>query len=250
MSERYTSSETPVLAGKFATGATVTITIIKLSDESVVVNAAACEEVGVTGFFKYTYTPAVGYEEYLWTMTDESTNEVAGSFVIDGNPWSGATGVSSSSDSYIGSSLELEAMIGDDPRASAVALKAATDTAQAWYCQEATRRLDALPLRGVKYDYDQDLEFPRIIDGVVVGDADHNAVVPDQVARACLEEAIAIYQTRDAPELDYKALGIQQLQLGTGSGFNVTFVPGSSNIMLLSSQARAIMRRFTGAVIR
>lgn len=81
MSERYTSSETPVLAGKFTSGATVTITIIKLSDESVVVNAAACDEVGATGFFKYTYTPVSGYAEYLWTMTD-GTNEVAGSFVI------------------------------------------------------------------------------------------------------------------------------------------------------------------------
>lgn len=95
-------------------------------------------------------------------------------------------------DSYITTDAILEAMIGSDLRAAAVALKAAAATAQAWYCQEATRRIDSLPLRGTKYEYDQALEFPRIIDGVVVGNSDQDAEVPDAVKRACLEEAIAI----------------------------------------------------------
>ena len=95
-------------------------------------------------------------------------------------------------DSYITTDAILEAMIGSDLRAAAVALKAAAATAQAWYCQEATRRIDSLPLRGTKYEYDQALEFPRIIDGVVVGNSDQDAEVPDAVKRGCLEEAIAI----------------------------------------------------------
>lgn len=248
MSERYTSSETPVLAGKFTTGATVTITIIKLSDESVVVNVAACEEVGATGFFKYTYTPAAGYEEYLWTMTD-GTNEVAGSFIIDGNPWAGASGVSSSSDSYIGSSVELEAMIGDDPRTAAAALKAASDAAQAWYCQEATRNIDGLILRGDKYDPDQALEFPRIIDGVTVGNADQDAEVPDAVKRACLEEAIAIYGAGSSG-------GRQALQAQGVASYQIpgilseTFRAGAGSETLLSQRARQIMRRYMGAAVR
>jgi len=97
-------------------------------------------------------------------------------------------------------------------RASAIALKAATADKQAWCCQEASRHIDALPLRGVRYeeaflyngvqnDLNEDglaqvLEFPRVIDGVVC-DYDFGMqipVVPAPVKRACLEEAIAIYQ--------------------------------------------------------
>lgn len=169
--------------------------------------------------------------------------------------------------SYIATDAILESMIGNDPRAAAVALKAATATVQAWYCQEATRRIDALPLRGRRYepvyiengvqiDVDEDgltqtLEFPRIIDGVIQ-EWDHKTslpIVPDAVKRACLEEALAIYKTMDTPELDYKAMGIQQLQLGTGAGFQVTFAPGASNVpALISDNARKLMRRYIGAV--
>lgn len=166
--------------------------------------------------------------------------------------WSGTgTPYSSSAASQYITAAELEALIGDDPRAAAIALKAAVASAQDWYCQEATRRIDALILRGTKYEYDQALQFPRIIDGIVVGDADQNATVPEDVERACLEEALAIYRTMDAPELDYKALGIQQIQLGTGAGFQVAFAPGASNMPgLMSPEARRLMRRYTGATIR
>ena len=92
-------------------------------------------------------------------------------------------------DSYIETDAELETLIGSDQRASAEALKAAAAASQAWYCQEATRHIDQMPFRGCKYEYDQDREFPRIIDGVVVSDEDQNAVVPDAVERACMEEA-------------------------------------------------------------
>lgn len=43
--------------------------------------------------------------------------------------------------SYIETDAELETLIGTDPRAAAIALKAAAAATQAWYCQEATRRI-------------------------------------------------------------------------------------------------------------
>ncbi len=164
--------------------------------------------------------------------------------------WTGSATPPSSTptDSYI-TIAELEAMIGDDPGAAAVALKAATDAAQAWYCQEATRRIDALPLRGTKYEYDQDLQFPRIIDGVIVGDEDYNAVVPDQVERACLEEAIAILAAGSSG-------GRQALQAQGVASYQIpgilseTFRAGAGSETLLSQRARQIMRRYMGAEVR
>jgi hypothetical protein len=120
---------------------------------------------------------------------------------------------------------------------------------QAWYCQEATRHIDALPLRGVKYDYDQTLEFPRVIDGVITGDADESAVVPDLVKRACLEEAIAIYQAGTSGGLkDLQEQGVQSMNIG--GKLSYTFVGGVGSSPLLSSAAKRIMRRYMGAEVR
>jgi hypothetical protein len=166
--------------------------------------------------------------------------------------------------SYIATDAIFESMIGNDPRAAAVALKAAAVTAQAWYCQEASRHIDALPLRGVRYeeayiengvqkDIDGDgltqvLEFPRVIEGFVQ-DWDHGTdepIVPELVKRACLEEAIAIYKLTDTPDLDFQQIGIQQIQVGVGSGFQATYKPGFGIDALLSVQAKKLMRRYIG----
>ena len=105
-------------------------------------------------------------------------------------------------DSYIETDAELEALIGADPRAAAIALKALAAASQEWYCQEATRRIDALPLRGTKYDIDvvagvpdQPRAFPRIIDGTACdwNSSTSLAIVPSDVKRACVDEAIALY---------------------------------------------------------
>jgi hypothetical protein len=82
---RYVAGESIALVGKFATGATITITITKLSDGSEDVSAAACSEIGSTGYFQYDFEPPAGYDEYLWVMTD-GIDEVSGSFVVDGWP--------------------------------------------------------------------------------------------------------------------------------------------------------------------
>lgn len=153
------------------------------------------------------------------------------------------------SNSYIETDAELETLIGADKRASAIALKAASPEDQAWYCQEATRHIDQLAMRGILYEYDQALAFPRIIDGHVVGDADELAVVPGEVKRACLEEAIAIYQAGTSGGLkDLQEQGVQSMSIG--GKLSYTFVPGASSSPLLSVVARRIMRRFTGAEVR
>ena len=169
--------------------------------------------------------------------------------------------------SYISTDAELKSLIGSDKRAAAVALKAANAADQAAYCQEATRHIDALPLQGTRYeekhiengsqiDMDGDgltqtLEFPRIIDGVTC-DYDYGTdlpIVPAEVKRACLEEAIAIYQAGASGSLkDLQEQGVQSMSIG--GKLSYAFVAGAGASPLLSSAARRIMRRYTGAAVR
>lgn len=168
--------------------------------------------------------------------------------------------------SYIVSDAELEALIGADKRSSSIDLKAASAADQAWYCQEATRHIDLLPMRGHRYeakyiengvqkDTDEDglvqtLEFPRIIDGVVV-EWDHGTdlpIVPAEVKRACLEEAIAIYANGSGGLKDLQEQGVTSMSIG--GKLSYSFAPGASSSPLLSSAARRIMRRYMGAEVR
>ena len=131
------------------------------------------------------------------------------------------------SDSYIETDAELEALIGVDPRAAAVALKALAAASQCWYCQEATRRIDQLPLRGTKYDIDvvagvpdQPRAFPRIIDGTACdwNSSTSLAIVPSDVKRACVEEAIALYSYHSSPSAgkrqELQAQGVTSYSIG------------------------------------
>lgn len=151
------------------------------------------------------------------------------------------------SDSYIETDAALEALIGADPRAGAVALKALAASSQEWYCQEATRTIDQLRLRGDKYDSTQDRAFPRVIDGVIVGDSDQNAVVPDDVERACMEEAIALYEhyasTSSQQRANLQEQGVISYSIGK---LSETFgASGSGKTQgLKSSAAYRILSRF------
>jgi hypothetical protein len=169
------------------------------------------------------------------------------------------------SDSYIESDAELETLIGGDKRASAIVLKAAATADQAWYCAEATRHIDALPLRGRRYEEQyiengsqkdansdgltQVLEFPRVIDGEIL-DYDCGTqlpIIPDSVKRACLEEAIAILEWGASWRRKNQEQGVTQVQLGSGSGLSESYLAPTT---MLSFRARQIMRRYTGATIR
>lgn len=143
------------------------------------------------------------------------------------------------SDSYIETDAELEALIGVDPRAAAVALKALAAASQEWYCQEATRHIDQLPLRGTKYDIDivagipdQPRAFPRIIDGITCdwNSSTSLAIVPTDIKRACMEEAIAIYAEQSAGGTSRAALqeaGVASYQIP--GIISETFRPGASS---------------------
>jgi hypothetical protein len=163
------------------------------------------------------------------------------------------------SDSYIETDAELETLIGSDPRTSAIALKALAAASQAWYCQEATRHIDAMPLRGQKWDMTssdgevvQTLEFPRLIDEVGVGNGiDYDLIpeVPDNVKRACLEEAIAILATGSSGGLkDLQEMGVSSMSIG--GKLSYTFVPGAGGQGLQSAAAKRYLRRYLGAQTR
>jgi hypothetical protein len=163
------------------------------------------------------------------------------------------------SNSYIETDSELETLIGSDHRASAVALKALEAASQSGYCQEATRRIDAMPLRGQKWDMTssngvavQTLEFPRLIDGVGVGNGiDYDLIpdVPDAVKRACLEEAIAIYQAGTSGGLkELQEQGVSSMSIG--GKLSYSFVPGAGGQGLHSAAAKRYLRKYLGAQTR
>ncbi len=83
---RYEASESTFAAAQFDSGDTVTITIRDFSDNSVVVNQAACSEHDGNGLFKYEFNPnpdPTTKKEYSWVMTNGSYN-AKGKFVFHG----------------------------------------------------------------------------------------------------------------------------------------------------------------------
>ncbi len=169
-----------------------------------------------------------------------------------------------SADAYL-SDTEADALMVSRP--AHASWTAATADQKNVALKEATRRIDALPLRGERYEeryiengaqkdtnsdgLAQTLEFPRRIDGVVCDwDAGTQLpIVPDQVKWACLEEAIAIIVAGSSG-------GRQALQAQGVASYQIpgiiseTFVAGFGSVTLQSPRARQIMRRFTGADVR
>ncbi len=87
---RYKISETPTILGKFDTGATVTITLYDLSDESTVtLMSNSCNEVASTGVFRWSTsnitTQPTTKKEYLWIMSDGTLSSY-GKLVLGGFP--------------------------------------------------------------------------------------------------------------------------------------------------------------------
>lgn len=147
--------------------------------------------------------------------------------------------------------------------ASADTLAASRPTNTAWATassaeklaalEEATRRIDSMILRGTKYDSDQALEFPRIIDGVTVGNADQDAEVPTQVLWACLEEAMAIIGAGSSGGRQaLQAQGVASYQIPgiISESFSAAAISAATQSILQSPRARQIMRRYTGADVR
>lgn len=133
-------------------------------------------------------------------------------------------------------------------RPTNAAWAAATSAQKLAALEEATRRIDSMILRGTKYDSDQALEFPRIIDGVTVGNADQDAEVPTHVLWACLEEAIAILAAGSGSLKDLQEQGVSSMSIG--GKLSYTFVAGAGNSGLQSAAAKRYMRRYIGAEVR
>jgi hypothetical protein len=162
---------------------------------------------------------------------------------------------------------EAEAYFDGNPRAEAFL---ADDIA--WYLAEATRHIDALPLRGRRYEEQriengvqvdanedglaQTLEFPRVIDGVTK-DWDHATqlpIVPADVKRACLEEAIEIFAFTDDTDRSERRImkddGVKSYSLG--GDYSETLGPSTVDTQcgIQSKVAWRIIRRYVGAGIR
>lgn len=90
--------------------------------------------------------------------------------------------------------IEADAYLGGHP--SFDSWNTASAGVQERYLKTASRRVDALPLIGQRYDPDQSLEFPRrYVDWSTDADTDNdgNPDVPERVKDAVCEEAIALY---------------------------------------------------------
>lgn len=87
---RYKLTEPTYILGKFSTGATVTLALYDLADESAVdLTSNACNEVGVLGVYAWSTanitTQPVAKKEYLWVMTDGAETQY-GKIVLGGYP--------------------------------------------------------------------------------------------------------------------------------------------------------------------
>jgi hypothetical protein len=170
-------------------------------------------------------------------------------------------------DAYFATIEEADALAATRPNSAAW-----TGSGKATALQEATRRIDSLPLRGRRYeaphiengeqkDVNSDglaqvLEFPRIIDGIIC-DWDYGTdlpLIPIWVKRACLEEAITILEfNADSDNLDRRSMkdqGVQSYNLG--GVYSETLGPATIDIQqaLQSRTAWRYMKRYIGLETR
>ena len=173
--------------------------------------------------------------------------------------WDGSASASSSPPSSSTYLTESAATALVEFRSNSAVWTATSVAERAKALYEATRHIDALPLRGRKYDLvvtsgipDQLLEFPRIIDGVTLdwNNSTNEAIVPADVKQACLEEAIAIIEAGSGGRRALQEQGVQSFSLGRGE-LSETFVPGAASRFrgLLSATAhRRLLKYIAGSV--
>jgi hypothetical protein len=164
------------------------------------------------------------------------------------------------SDSYVLTDAILEAYLSNDPRAEAIALKAAAATSQAWYCQKATKTIDSLPLRGRRYmqDGSQVRQFPRAYRTDSGWIPDHTdaglPAVPQAVIDACCEEALSLYDIYSTPDrLERHKLQKEGVISASYSGTSESYssspsgaISGSANRFsgLMSKEAFDLLKRY------
>ena len=142
---RYLEAESTYILGNFTTGDTVTITVYKLSDNSKVIDAAACAEISTTGRFKYSFSQAVATKtEYLWIMTN-SIEEQQGKIILGGYP----DGIKDQTDKMNFTGDDIKATLDGEK----VALSDATET------QIDDIETDAKLIKGIGFPEVKKLEF-------------------------------------------------------------------------------------------
>jgi hypothetical protein len=173
--------------------------------------------------------------------------------------------------SYV-TAAEAEAFFALRPDAESAIWTALDDSdIQLQYLIEASAQIDALPLRGTRYepkwirdglqeDINKDgiiqvLEFPRFIDGVIVewdmgigpNGLPGYARVPQLVKNACCLEALAIAQFNsdvdNADRMNMKNQGVQSYSIG-GAYTESLARSAFEKYHLRSLQALQIMRRY------
>ena len=170
------------------------------------------------------------------------------------------------SDSYITTIADLETRLTSDPRLAAIALLAASDASQTWYLQRATALIDALPLKGSTYYYidktspaadEQARQFPRVINGHAVDwdDDTPTAIVPEDVKKATVEEAIALYDFYVASDDDQKrrklqTQGVSSFSLGDLSENYGGISAASKWKGLHSQESYDLMKQYIAGAVR
>ena len=165
--------------------------------------------------------------------------------------------------SYVLSDTILEAYIGNDPRAAAIALKALAATSQEWYCQKATKAIDALNYQGYKLNETQDRQFPRkyqIPDDEIYPYGTVNILVdaygfgylsidpPKDIIDACCEEAIAIYAfnttSSNTDRENLRLQGVQSFSMGGIYSETLTNPTKNQNYGIRSQDAYDLLEQY------
>lgn len=170
------------------------------------------------------------------------------------------------SDSYITTIEDFETRLTSDPRAAAIALLAASSGSQTWYLQKATAIIDNLPLKGSTYNYidksdpasdEQALMFPRVINGYAYDwdDSTSTSVVPEDVKRATVEEAIALYDfyvssPKDRKRRKLQDQGVKSISLGDFSESYGGVATSSKWKGLHSQEAYDLMKQYVAGAVR
>jgi hypothetical protein len=169
-------------------------------------------------------------------------------------------------DSYITTIADLETRLTSDPRPAAIALAAASDATQTWYLQKATAIIDGLYLKGSTYylidqinpatGY-QSRQFPRVINGLVCNwDYTGNVeLVPEEVMKATVEEAIALYDFNvsspgDAKRRKLQDQGVKSFSLGKLSENYGNISTSAKWKGLHSQEAYDYMKQFIAGAVR
>lgn len=100
----------------------------------------------------------------------------------------------------------------------------------------ATQTIDRQALKGRKADPDQILAFPRYPD----------TITPQEVTKACYEEALALLEFGNSKRIQLQREGVQSFSLGD---LMETYEPGASR-GLLSQQARELLRPWLAGAVR